>query len=963
MQDLDISDGAVPRPHGQRTTVSGRGPERAPSPGVPDNMHLKRELLLSKMFPAEVMHPTLGRYDVLEFVGEGGMGTVYAAHDPRLDRKVAIKLLRNASREPRRRARLVREAKALARLSHAHVVTVHEVWDEGGQLYIAMEFVEGQDLAQWQQPPRPWREVLDVYRQAGEGLAAVHEAGLVVRDFKPANVIRREEDGVVKLLDFGLVRMETVASTAPDLPAIERQRSGRPPGSVREPLTRAGTIMGTPAYMAPEQFEGSPASARSDQFSFAVSLWEALYGRRPFVRSVQSTEPVVDEPRIEPPSAHDVPAWIQRVLDRGLAPDPFDRYPSIRALLEDLGRDPSVRRRRILGAIGVVSVAVVGGLVVAELRAEPSSTCMEVSTAWDPARRRGTERGVMQAGGGGAAARQTWALLGPRLDRYADALSTTRRQACEAHRRGLKPEEHYALEVACLDRAEAGLTALVDLFGRAEASAVEQANKAVMELPTPSRCADIDVLRADHAPIEDPVIADQVATLRQELARASAEESAGLYAQAADRAGSVLDAAQRLDYRPLRAEALVRRGSARMQLRWPEAAADLDQSLWLSLATEQRRVAAEAAAKRIFVHADPQGEDRDATEAIALARALSERSGAADWRVRWALSNNIGVALGGRDEPARAMVAFEEALDRLPQADDQGRFEHSVTLKNMAAMQLRMGHTDLALSSNRRSLEEIEAVFGSTHPQVLDARVALARAHRFAGRFAEAEVLLGAVFAGFTLPGSAPPGALFEAAEVALRQGELDAAVVWLEHAHSAEELPSMWREALAAKEAMVGAAQGDATVLDRLDRSGIDIGLTRRAEVLLALGRPARAEALLTPLVDDPEASERYPEFARLLLGRSLVAQGRWVEAQRRLLALVESEGLDQRLGARQRAEAVQALAAAEAGLGRADRARERAEQALQILEGFDPTSVPVREAQALHAAVRSAEADPSAG
>ncbi|MCH9689017.1 MAG: serine/threonine protein kinase, partial [Deltaproteobacteria bacterium] len=139
------------------------------------------------MFPARVTQPTLGRYDVLAFVGEGGMGTVYAAHDPRLERKVAIKLLRGTSNDPRQRARLAREAKTLARLSHPNIVTIHEVWDEGGELYIAMEFVEGQDLSGWQRgEQRSWQQVLDVYLQAGRGLAAVHEAGLVYRDFKPA---------------------------------------------------------------------------------------------------------------------------------------------------------------------------------------------------------------------------------------------------------------------------------------------------------------------------------------------------------------------------------------------------------------------------------------------------------------------------------------------------------------------------------------------------------------------------------------------------------------------------------------------------------------------------------------------------------------------------------------------------------------------------------------------------------
>ncbi|MCA9709677.1 MAG: protein kinase, partial [Myxococcales bacterium] len=732
MGDLDNSDG-LRSGEGEGTRPSGShgtpGERSAPALG---RAQLKREVLLSRMFPAEVARPTLGRYEVLEFLGEGGMGTVYAAHDPRLDRKVAVKLLRGASSEPRQRERLVREAKALARFSHAHVVTVHEVWDEGGELYIAMEFVEGRTLAGWQRERRPWREVLDAYLQAGEGLAAVHEAGLVYRDFKPANAIRREEDGVVKLLDFGLARVEAHAPTVSVDGSLAAGRQGTGATALaHDGLTRAGTILGTPAYMAPEQFEGSPADARSDQFGFGVSLWEALFGQRPFARRSSLAAVVHDEPRVEPPSDHGVPAWVQRVVERSLAADPGARYPSMRALLRDLRADPSVRRRRVLGGIGVAAAAVVGGLVVAELRAEPSSACVEVSTAWGETQRGEARAGVLRAGG--PAAQQTWELLGPRLDRYGDELSRLRLEACEAHRRGLLPEEHHALQVACLDRREAGFSALVELLRRADASVVGRANRAVLELPSPAGCADVDALRGDQPPIEEPAVAARVAELRQELARASTEESAGLYDEAVARAGAVLEAAEPLGYRPLRAEALVRRGSARMQAGQPEAAADLDEALWLSLETEQRRVAAEAAAKRIFVRVDPQGEDRDVGEAITLARTLAARVGAADWSVRWALANNTGIVHDVRGAPGPALSAFEEALGVVPEGDDLGRFERSTTLMNMAQVQQRLGRIGEAIESSGRAIEEITAVFGPAHPQVLETRVSLARVHRLVG--------------------------------------------------------------------------------------------------------------------------------------------------------------------------------------------------------------------------------------
>ncbi len=219
MVELDIVNGGTPGSGADQPTRSldSRGPDAVHELGErsSNNTNLKCEVLLSRMFPDAVDRPSLGRYDVLEFVGEGGMGTVYSAYDPRLDRKVAVKLVRNASSQPRRRTRLVREAKALARLSHSNVVTVHEVWDEGGELYIAMEFVEGHNLAQWQREPRSLREILDVYLQAARGLEAAHAAGLVHRDFKPSNVLVGH-DGRVRVADFGLARLKSDASADED---------------------------------------------------------------------------------------------------------------------------------------------------------------------------------------------------------------------------------------------------------------------------------------------------------------------------------------------------------------------------------------------------------------------------------------------------------------------------------------------------------------------------------------------------------------------------------------------------------------------------------------------------------------------------------------------------------------------------------------------------------------------------
>ncbi|HEY0097284.1 MAG TPA: serine/threonine-protein kinase, partial [Archangium sp.] len=230
----------------------------------------------------------LDRYVVLDPLGEGGMGMVYAAYDSVLDRKVALKLLPpgDADAGPEAtsgsgRARLLREAQAMARLSHPNVVAVYDVHQHEAQVFMAMELVDGQTLLQWErEQPRGWRELLTAFLAAGRGLAAAHAAGLVHRDFKPTNVLVGK-DGRVRVTDFGLARPHNApAELGADTPAPD---TGPVKGhSLLElNLTQRGAVRGTPAYMAPEQFRGATADVRSDQFSFAVSLWEALHGERP----------------------------------------------------------------------------------------------------------------------------------------------------------------------------------------------------------------------------------------------------------------------------------------------------------------------------------------------------------------------------------------------------------------------------------------------------------------------------------------------------------------------------------------------------------------------------------------------------------------------------------------------------------------------------------------------------------
>lgn len=282
----------------------------------------------------------VGRFTVLDMLGRGGMGVVYAAFDEELGRKVAVKLLhdRGTLGDSRRNRRFLREAQAMAKLSHPNVVTIYEVGLHDGKVYLAMEYVRGVTLKKWMRARiRPWEEVLNVCCAAGEGLSAAHESGLVHRDFKPENVLLGR-DGRVRVLDFGLARQLDVSDDV-DSAEVEGSIAPEVPRDfLADEITVPGAIVGTPAYMAPEQHLGDAADARSDQFSFCVAMWEALYGQRPF-EGKNLTEigaRVLSGELRQPPKDSTVPNWVRRVIERGMSREAVDRFPSIDALLMTL---------------------------------------------------------------------------------------------------------------------------------------------------------------------------------------------------------------------------------------------------------------------------------------------------------------------------------------------------------------------------------------------------------------------------------------------------------------------------------------------------------------------------------------------------------------------------------------------------------------------------------------------------
>jgi serine/threonine protein kinase/tetratricopeptide (TPR) repeat protein len=549
----------------------------------------------------------VGRYVIVDALGAGGMGVVYSAYDPELDRRVALKLVRDTS-DPQR---LLHEAQALARVSHPNVIAVHDVGTFEGAVFVAMELVEGRTLGAWRAQTAPGRrEILDVFLAAGRGLAAAHHAGIVHRDFKPSNVMVGD-DGRVRVLDFGLARgaptakssrtltpgagassrsgpsalppesgaladEATLASDGPARPGrsldpsqpstkVDRPRAASPlddiptvTDSLDPPQMHASRVMGTPSYMAPEQRRAGAFDARVDQFSFAVALHEALYDERPFRGDTQDEVAAnAAAGRVRPPArGSDVPPWLRKILLRGLAPDPGDRFPTMDAMLAALEADPARRRRQV--AVIAVAAGLVGLAAFGIARREPAAgpcqgAARDLATAWSPEVAATIGRAFAATGRPHAAdtQRRVVALLNERGRSW----TAMRREACEAtHVRGEQSAELLDRRMACLDRRRDELGALARALTAAPAP-VDQAVDAALALPDLDACADREALLAALPLPAAPAARAAIEELRRRIAEASALAHTGQYRAALARAREIATAADSTAFAPLIAEA------------------------------------------------------------------------------------------------------------------------------------------------------------------------------------------------------------------------------------------------------------------------------------------------------------------------------------------------------------------------------------------------------------------------
>jgi len=633
----------------------------------------------------------VGRYVILGVVGRGGMGDVYAAYDPELDRKIALKLLNDggaaSGSQARSRGRMLKEAKAIARLSHPNVVVVHDAGTIDDRVFIAMEYVDGQTLAAWLGArPRAWAEIRAVFLAAGRGLAAAHAARIVHRDFKPQNVMVAA-DGTVRVMDFGLASDDAGGAGEADLPVSPADDSHADfSRTVAVGLTRTGTLIGTPAYMAPEQFRAQAADARTDQFSFCVSLYEALYGERPFAAdSLAHLIEAVSAGRMrEPPARVRVPAWLRKVLLRGLATRREDRFSTMEDLLAVLARDPARQRRRALIGAALAGLLLAGGAFGQRaLQRSGAILCRNVgerlAAVWEapgvdpagPRPRRDAVRAAFVATGAHHAG-DVFDRTATILDGYAKRWIDMYGETCEAtHVRGEQSAEVLDLRMDCLNRNRDSLRALTDLFAKADAEIVGKAVAAANALPEVARCADVAVLRAVLPPPRDPQAREQVARLRARSAEARALGDAGRWQQGIAQARPLLDEATQLGYEPVVAEILALLGWLDGMIGGSErSVAESEQAVWAAEATRHDEVAADAAINLVASVGYQLARPEEGERWGRFADAILKRMGPGHERLRAWLANNRGSSrlysnqLAAAEPELRAAIELKRKVDR-----------------------------------------------------------------------------------------------------------------------------------------------------------------------------------------------------------------------------------------------------------------------------------------------------------
>jgi tetratricopeptide (TPR) repeat protein len=680
--------------------------------GLSERERIDTELNLAEMkrqFAEGPPEPVrLGKWQIERKLGQGGMGAVYLARDPALDRRVALKLIATQGAEPSRDA--AREARALAVIRHDHIVQIYSV-DEGlpHTVIIEMEYIDGPTLRAWSAAPgRDWRQIVAALIQAGDGLAALHRANLLHRDIKPDNILIDRATGRVKLADLGLAVAADRASpggTDPEQPPLS-------PLGLR--LTATGALLGTHGYIAPELLLGAAATPPSDLFALASTLHEALFKTLPFIGDTpaQLADAIRGGHLHIPPGIPRPPAWLIDLLRRALAAEPA-RRPTLPHFLKKLRRGLNRRRTAAIAAT-ILAAAATLPLLGWQLGPAPADPCADAGAPLAALGRDLPEK-----------ARQD-PLLSQTLDARKAAWSDTNTRLCRAQRSSalldLRSQVHRYLQRDCLEHARAGFHALLQPLASPSAS-------------TPRSLLADTIAALEALPHCDPRTIDRWRPTRPvttaALTRSLTLEIAGDHAGAAELARQLSEDETSSPY--FRAEALYRLGHI-LGMQHQHAAAEraLRRARTLAFAAAHDELYCRAAAFQAKLAAnvalDAQGSSRDLEEA----QACIERVGARSPILRGDLLEAKGLLASSRGDHEGAAQHHRDALAYRRKNLGEHHPDLATSLLNLGNATLQLGQLQPALAHLHDALQRRERLFGAAHPRVADVLIDLAQAQDLA---------------------------------------------------------------------------------------------------------------------------------------------------------------------------------------------------------------------------------------
>ena len=790
---------------------------------------------------------TIGRFEVIDLVGRGAMGAVYRARDPELDRTVAIKVRHSQSKlDVAQEDRIRREAQALARLADPNVVGVFEAGVHEGKAYVVMEYIDGETLQAWMASTtanRSVAQIIAMLAQAGRGLAAAHGAGLVHRDFKPSNVLVSRAQ-VAKVSDFGLVRVDGAREANDD--------HADPRGDVM--LTMSGALLGTPAYMAPEQLAGDVATEASDQFSFCVALYEALYGQRPFRGTTLPALRAAMMGTVTFPAAPRVPANVKSALARGLATDPARRFPSMRSLLDVLEQRP---RRTWPIAVGAAVLAAAGATTVWASTRTAADPCAgadeELARVWDAPTKQAIRAKMLATRV--PYAQDAWTSVERALDAYAATWTQARRGACEATRvHHEQSEQVLALRTTCLDERLRGLSSFTTALADADAKLVSRSVRAVNQLSPIAPCGDVRTL-TERASSSTPITAARVEELRDEITRSTGIANLGKMKDAIAMLETVVAAAKREGQPGVEAQAMIELGRLRYFRDHDDQAAERDVTAALLAADRAHDDYLRARAYTVLLFIVGIGQTRfdEADKLFEQGKAVLERLVGAE-SIEAQMLGNRGQILTMKGDLREGEALLKKTVEVLERTYGPNHLELGNAYAALSETTMRLGDQARGLELAEKAHAIDQKNYGPNHPETAKSAFNVAMALKAQGKFDIARERVKGVIA--TLEAALGPD------HVDLGPA-LDALGTIERTQDHFKEAEALHRRALALREKYLGPDHPDTGV--SLDNLGLAVGFQDRLDE--AMGYHQRALAISETIFgpDSAEAAETLAYMATL--------------------------------------------------------------------------------------------------